>query len=243
MLTDSENAPAPGWALLVVDMQNDFLDKGGYYARRETLQKRADWGELSPDEQLRLLEDAAQDRRPGARSKAIEQVVANVRGAISTARAANRPIAFIHAVYDRGFDVIPPLLSNDPDRTHFPCKSGTWGAAFFGGIADAIDETPRASERVIEKHTYDAFTNPSLLAFLRESRVSAVVVCGTETQVCVLASAQHAALLGFCTFILEDCVWSADTGIANAALSIFREAYGGTLTVSELGSLMAERPD
>jgi nicotinamidase-related amidase len=49
-----------------------------------------------------------------------------------------------------------------------------------------------------------------------------------------LASAQHAALLGFRTFILEDGVWSGNTEAANAALSLFRDAYGGTLTFDEL---------
>lgn len=238
-----KNAQPPDWALLVVDMQNDFLDKGGYYARRASLQECADWEALSPEQQFRLLESAPEDHRRGARSKAIEQVVANVCGAISTARAANRPIAFVRAAYDRGFDILPPLLSNDPDRRHFPCKPGTWGAEFFGGAADAIREAGRTSERIFEKHTYDAFSNLSLLPFLRETRVSAVVVCGTETHVCVLASAQHAALLGFRTFILEDCVWSANTETANAALSIFRDAYGGTLTLRDLESLAVAQPD
>lgn len=229
------DALPPDWALLIVDMQNDFLDKGGYYARREVLQKRSDWAGLSSDKQRSLLEDAAGTLGHGSRAPAIDQVVANICAAIAAARAADRPIAFVRAVYDRSFDVQPPLLANDPDRRHFPCRAGTWGAAFYGGIAAAVADTRGDKERIIEKHTYDAFTNPALPAFLEDMAVSTVVVCGTETQVCVLSSAQHAALRGFRTFILQDCVWSADDETASAALPIFRDAYGATLRLGELG--------
>jgi nicotinamidase-related amidase len=224
------------WALLVVDLQNDFLDKGGYYGRRTVLQQRADWAALSSEEQLRLLDGAAQARPSGALSRAVEQVVAQVCKAIAAARAAGQPIAFIRAVYDRGLEPLPPFLAKDPARRHYPCKPGGWGTAFFGAIADAVTRM-RPSERIVEKHTYDAFTNPTLAAFLEEMRCGAVVVCGTETQVCVLSTAQHAALLGFRAFILDDCVWSPNDATAGAALSIFRDAFGATLTVGDLAAL------
>jgi nicotinamidase-related amidase len=231
------------WALLVIDMQNDFLDAGGYYARRAALQQRADWSALSPDRQARLLEEGAQAGAKGPRSPAVVRMVANVSAAIAAARKADRPVAFIRAVYGQGFDTLPPLLANDPDRQHFPCKPGTWGTGFFGDVANAAEEAPRPSERVFEKHTYDAFTCPSLPTFLEEREVDTVFVCGTETQVCVLATAQRAALLGYRTFILEDAVWSVDSAKAGAALAIFRDAFGNTLTVDALGSRAAMRAD
>jgi ureidoacrylate peracid hydrolase len=228
------NALPEDWALLVVDMQNDFLDAGGYYARRATLEERPDWETLSPNEQLGLLDNSDPHHPLGARTEAVDRVVGNIRTAISAARAANRPIAFVRALYDRDFDVVPPLLANAPERQHYPCQPGTWGSEFFGGIADAVEKMSEAKERIVEKHTYDAFSNRSLAAFFGEMPVTAVIVCGTETQICVLSSAQQAALLGYKTFILEDSVWSDDPEIANAALTIFRNAYGKTLTIRDL---------
>ena len=239
MTAQSTKTASARWALLVVDMQNDFLDADGYYARRETLEQRADWNDLSMEEQSRLLERGPMDRGSCARSEEVTRVVANAGAAIATARAANRPIAFVRAVYGRGFDALPPLLANNPNRSHFPCKAGTWGGGFFGPIADAADQIHATHERIFDKHTYDAVTNPSLLTFLRQAGVDTLVLCGTETQVCVLASAQHAAMLGFRTVILEDCVWSIDAATAAAALSIFRAAYGETMTVDALGALGA----
>ncbi|MCG8548757.1 MAG: cysteine hydrolase family protein [Alphaproteobacteria bacterium] len=218
-------------------MQNDFLDADGYYARRETLEERDDWNDLSMREQSRLLDIGATDRAPCARSESVAHAVANACAAIAPARAADRPIAFVCAVYDRRFDLLPPLLANNSDRLHFPCKPGTWGGAFFGPIAEAAEAIRPASERIFDKHTYDAFTNPALAAFLHEAGVDTLVFCGTETQVCVLASAQHAAMLGFRAIILEDCVWSVDSKKADTALAIFRDAYGCTMSVRDMGPL------
>ena len=223
-----------GWALLVIDMQNDFLDKGGYYARRSVLEERPDWATLLPDRQLKLLDETDPHVPLGSRTEGVERVVGNTCTAISMARKAGRPIAFIRAVYGRSFDVIPPLLANAPDRQHFPCKKDSWGSAFFGAIRNTIEEGSKATERVIEKHTYDAFSAPSLTGFLQEHQVSAAVICGTDTSICVLASAQHAALLGYQTFVVEDAVWSADAATADAALSIFRSAYGQILKTADL---------
>lgn len=233
IVSTPEQASPPGdWALLVVDMQNDFLDRAGYYARRARLQRRPEWARLSSEEQRRLLEAEAPSRGRGARSRVIDSVVDNVCRAIAAARAADRPVVFVRAVYDRGFEILPPLLRNDPGRAHFPCRPGTWGAELFGAVAEAA----APAGHVIEKHTYDAFSNPRLLELLRSSGTDTVILCGTETQVCVLATAQHAALLGFRSFILEDGVWSANLPMANAALAIFRDAFGGTTTVDELNA-------
>ena len=66
-------------------MQNDFLDADGYYARRETLEERDDWNDLSMREQARLLDIGAADRAPCARSESVAHVVANACAAIATA--------------------------------------------------------------------------------------------------------------------------------------------------------------
>lgn len=222
------------WALLVVDMQNDFLDDAGYYARRARLQQRPDWARLSSEAQRRLLEAETSGRGLGVRSREIDAVVDNVCRAIATARAAARSVVFVRAVYDRGFEVLPPLLRNDPGRAHFPCRPGSWGAELFGAIAAAAESAPAG--HVIEKHTYDAFSNPLLLEFLRRNGTKTVVACGTETQVCVLSTAQRAALLGFRSLILEDGVWSANPPMAEAALAIFRDAFGATMTIDDLNA-------
>ena len=200
---------------MVIDMQNDFLHGDGYYARRAG--------------------KATEGIVHGLRDPAIVAMVGRVKSAVTTARNYRRPVAFVRAVYDRSFSVVPPSLLRDPDRTDFPCKPGTWGANLIAPVAALVKNTARnAAEAIIDKHTYNAFHETSLLEFLQGTDAEGVVLCGTETQVCVLASAQHAAFLGYHSFILEDAVWSANQEAANASLAMFRDAYGTTLTTEEL---------
>lgn len=232
-----EGNSAADWALLVIDLQNDFLDRRGYYAARELAERDPAWHLASPDAQLQRLRQAAESRQGGFISLAAEQMVDNVIRAVGHARRAERPIAFVRAVYDRSFDILPPRLRNDPDRRHFPCRSGTWGAEFVDPVQGAIAEAGPPRERVFDKHTYDAFfANTPLNTFLADAGVRRVYVCGTETQTCVLATAQHAAFLGYHTTILLDGVWSVDAPLAEAALEIFARAFGETACICALGS-------
>jgi nicotinamidase-related amidase len=231
IMQKAASLPLPAeWALLVIDMQNDFLDRGGYYARRAALEAEGGWRDLTPEEQCRRLDESAPQQGLGAHSPEVERLVANVVAAIGVARSADRPIAFVRALYDRGFDTIPPFMANDPDRRHAPCRPGSWGADLVAPIAAA----KRDVEQVFDKHAYDALTAAPLRDFLEKTGTTGLVACGVETQVCVLATAQHAALIGYRSFILEDGVWSPKADTAEAALTLFRDAYGGTLTLDDL---------
>ena len=206
-------APRGRWALVVVDMQNDFLHSNGYYARRA----------------------GSRDGGDGLRDATVAPVISNVRLAVAAAREAGKPIAFVRAVYDRAFTTIPPSLLRNPNREDHPCSPGSWGAELMAPVAELAMETPPGVvEQIIDKHTYNAFHETSLHDLLRGASVDSVVLCGTETQVCVLSSAQHAAFLGYHPYILEDAVWSANAAAAAAALDIFRDAYGETLRVAAL---------
>ena len=209
--------PHTNWALAVVDMQNDFLHGDGYYARRE--------------------HEHAPGAGAGMRSATLPTVVSKVCQAVGTAREWGRPVAFVRAVYDRRFSVIPPGLRRDPGRVDYPCRPNTWGAEFVEPIAAVVDAAPAdAKQAVIDKHTYDAFHDTQLHEFLQAAKVTHLVVCGTETQVCVMATAAHATFLGYLCYIVEDAVWAMNQETANATLEIFRDAYGDTLTAAQLAS-------
>lgn len=223
------------WALVVVDLQNDFLDRGGYYALRTELERAPDWDALSSAAQAERLEAAAADRPVGIANPLAAAVVDRVLEAIALAVQAGKPVLVVRAVYDRAYDVLPPRLAGDPERHHFPCLAGSWGAELVAPLARVLADSESPLIKVLDKHTYDAFFEPELLlAHLHEHDVDSLVFCGTETQTCVLASAQHAALLGYRSWILEDCVWSVDARLGSAALEIFRNAYGGILSLKSL---------
>jgi nicotinamidase-related amidase len=219
------------WGLVVVDMQNDFLAAGGYYARRKDLDAQIAQKVLSVEERNRLLSQPAMAAAGEFRyrDESLSPIVANIARAIGYARTRHRPIAYVRAVYSREFDVLPPSLRREPDREHYPCKPHSWGSDFIEPIKRYSAAGHRtAHEKVIEKHTFDGCFQTGLLQFLRDLKVQTVVITGVETHVCVLTTAQSAATGGFKTVILEDCVWTARDELGEHALAIFRDAFGAT---------------
>ena len=57
---------------------------------------------------------------------------------------------------------------------------------------------------VIDKPAYSAFAESVLIAFLREKRVDTLIISGSETDVCVLATVLDAVDLGFRVIVVED---------------------------------------
>jgi nicotinamidase-related amidase len=62
---------------------------------------------------------------------------------------------------------------------------------------------------VIDKTRYSAFAEPTLLAHLREREAGALIVSGSETDVCVLATVLDAVDLGYRVILVRDAVCSS----------------------------------
>jgi len=235
-----ENAGArglEGWGLVVIDMQNDFLAAGGYYALRSDLDKQVGQGKLTVEAKNRLLSQPSvtPPETFSYRARSLRSVATNVCTIIKHTRANQRPIAYLKAVYSREFEVQPPFLTREPHREHYPCKPHSWGAALIEPISQLIDaKHSGSSEKVIEKHTFDGFFQTELLQYLQTWKVETVVIVGVETHACVLATAKSASIHQFKTLILEACTWTAQEELGQGALAIFREAFGSTARLQEI---------
>jgi len=235
-----ENAGArglEGWGLVVIDMQNDFLAAGGYYALRSDLDKQVGQGKLTVEAKNRLLSQPSvtPPETFSYRARSLRSVATNVCTIIKHTRANQRPIAYLKAVYSREFEVQPPFLTREPHREHYPCKPHSWGAALIEPISQLIDTRHvDSNEKVIEKHTFDGFFQTELLQLLQTWKVETVVIVGVETHACVLATAKSASIHQFKTLILEDCIWTAQEELGQGALAIFREAFGSTARLQEI---------
>jgi len=226
-----------GLGLVVVDMQNDFIAAGGYYARRTELDAQMTQGKLTMETRNHLLSERniSVPDKFACRTPSLRPIVDNVCRLIEHAGGGRRPIAYLRAAYDPEFDVQPPSLLRDPERSHYPCKPNSWGAALIEPIGQLVSDGPTDSiEKVIEKHTFDGFHQTELFRVLTECKVQTVVIVGVETHVCVLATAKSAAMHQFNAVILEDCVWTAQAGLGEGALAIFRDAFGSTMLSREL---------
>jgi len=226
-----------GWALILVDMQNDFLAVGGYYDKKEKYEEQVCQGKLNPEEmRIRLgQQSSAPCEGFKVRVASLTTVVESICKVIARAQKEGMTIVYLRAAYDRKFEIKPRFLLANPAREHYPCKPQTWGAAFIDPINKLIlKQNNIPSETVIEKHTFDGFFKTNLCKFLRTRRIHTVLVAGVETHICVLTTAQSASLNQFKTIILEDCVATARGDLAECALEIFRDGFGDTKLSTEI---------
>jgi nicotinamidase-related amidase len=78
---------------------------------------------------------------------------------------------------------------------------------------------------VIDKLAYSAFAGSFLDAFLRERRVDTLIITGSETDVCVLATVLDAVDLGFRVVVVEDALCSSFDEGHDALMTLYRNRF------------------
>ncbi len=77
----------------------------------------------------------------------------------------------------------------------------------------------------IEKTRYSAFAGSRLLAHLKERKADTLVITGSETDVCVLATVVDAVDLGYRVIIVRDAVCSSSDEGHDALLKVYHRRY------------------
>ena len=209
-------------ALVVVDMQNDFLARGGYYDEITRLMGARD-GVLSQGD----IDTLTQLHRHPPPSCVIRDgyldLVMRVAEMAATALARQVPTIFVRTTYDPSSLYRPPLFIAAPERRDYACHPGTWGSE----LVDPIKRlTAEPAARVLEKHTFDAFFETELRGWLRFQQIDTLYLAGIETNICVLCTALSALTNGFATVVLEDCVTTSFPELHAPALRIIEVAKG-----------------
>jgi nicotinamidase-related amidase len=78
---------------------------------------------------------------------------------------------------------------------------------------------------VIDKPVYSAFAESVLTAFLREKRVETLIITGSETDVCVLATVLDAVDMGFRVIVVEDALCSSFDEGHDALMTLYRNRF------------------
>ena len=182
-------------ALIVVDIQNDFLPGGALAVPRgdETVAIANRLMPLFPTVVLTA------DWHPADHSSFASQ------------HAGNSP-----------YDVVPMPYGNQvlwPDH----CVAGTSGADFAAGLetvrAHAV--VRKGTDKNCDSYSgflaADRKTPTGLAGYLKSRGVTTVFVCGLATDFCVAWTAQDAAAAGFKTYLIEDASRAIDAGGSLAA--------------------------
>ncbi|HEY2041023.1 MAG TPA: isochorismatase family cysteine hydrolase [Jatrophihabitans sp.] len=186
-------------ALILVDMQKDFIDPDGEFARLGL--------DLSmyPAMRGQLAGLLAAARDAGVLIVHIQMTTLHNRLSDSPAQ-----IRFNMRMHESARADGPPLRYTEP---------GTPGHDF-------VEEcTPRAGEPVVQKWRSSGFWGTNLDMLLRSNRIETVVMTGCTTEGCVESTARDAMFNDYYVVIAEDCVASDDPQQHAASLLLMRHRF------------------
>ena len=202
---ERELALEPGrTALLVVDMQRGFLD---------------------PGEAMEV---------PQAR-----ETMPVIRALLELFRGKRLPVAFTEFTYSEAAPLLvgrlhpehrsaPPGAPRGFGRPSSSCLEGT-------PSADTVDALrPAPGELVVRKRWYDGFAGTPLDGALRARGVTSLVVTGTMTDICVLATVIGAFNREYRVSVVEDGVSTLWPPIQRATLDIVGRAYGRVVSSKDI---------
>ena len=170
-----------GTALLVIDMQKDFLEPGGFGEMlgndvsllRRTIEPCQSVLKAARATGLRVIHT-----REGHRADLTDAPPSKLqRGNLETGIGDDGPMGRILIRGERGHDIIPELA-------------------------------PNQNEPVIDKPGKGAFYETDLDLILKNGLIRTLIVCGVTTEVCVHTTVREANDRGYECVVLEDCVGS-----------------------------------
>lgn len=198
-------------ALLVIDMQNDFVLDGAPMKVKTAAAT------------VPVLSQLLAGFRAAKHPVAFTRYIASPR---YRHLAAQRPWLNL---------LEPPLNACRPGfLRHYP---GLPEAIDCADMIDALKPLP--GEIVVDKAWFSGFHETDLEAQLRASGADSLVLAGTITEMCVEDTARHAVHFGWPVTILSDAVSSDDRQGAAAALKAFARNHGEVMTSQEYLSRLA----
>jgi nicotinamidase-related amidase len=91
---------------------------------------------------------------------------------------------------------------------------------------------------VIDKSRYSAFAEPHLHAHLTERKVDGLIVTGSETDVCVLATVLGAVDLGYRVIVVRDAICSSSDEGHDALLRVYHGRYTEQIETADAESVL-----
>ena len=93
---------------------------------------------------------------------------------------------------------------------------------------------------VIDKTRYSGFAEPRLLSHLREREADALIVSGSETDVCVLATVLSAVDLGYRVIIVRDAVCSSSDEGHDMLLRLYHTRFSEQIETADAETILSQ---
>ncbi|MBD0860679.1 cysteine hydrolase [Gordonia sp. zg691] len=199
-------------ALLVVDMQNDFVAEGGWL------------------------------NHIGVDVSGAAEAITTLDAGLPVLRDAGVPVIWLNWGNRPDLANLPPGVRHvyDPDgsgggigdragRSEAVLTQGSWGAA----ITESLHPDPR--DLFVDKYRMSGFFDTPLDSVLRNLRVDTLLFAGVNADQCVYATLTDAACLGYDVIMLSDVVATTSPSYCMEATTYnVRQCYGFTALFSAL---------
>ena len=191
-------------ALIVIDVQNGFVSKGGSYdlLKMDTSNYRA--------------------------------VIPVIKELIEISRAAGIPVFYTQAVRESsGIDLLTkthkilPKSREERIMRKPICVRGTWDA----GIVDDIK--PAARDHIVIKRRDSAFHDTEINVWLKSLGIDTLIFSGIDTSICVETSLRESFNIGYDIILISDATASSNRKHYESTLDNVRGYYGLVMELKE----------
>jgi ureidoacrylate peracid hydrolase len=213
MSQDSVRATAFNFGLVVVDMQNGFVSKGGSYDHL------------------------------GMNIQEYQRIIPKVKDLIMFCRDRKIPIFYTEAVREAsGIDLLTrfhrllPLAREERLKVPITVR-GTWDAQTIDEIK------PMVSDLIVIKRRDGAFQDTELRVWLQSEGINTLVFCGIDTSICVETSLREAFNIGYDVILVSNCTASGNNRHYETTLERVRDYYGLVLDTERFYKLINSLED
>ncbi len=199
------------FGLIVVDMQNGFVSKGGSYDRL------------------------------GMNIENYQKTIPKIKELISFCRKESIPIFYTEAIREpSGIDllinihnILPKTREERLQKKNIPiCVRGTWDA-------QTIDEImPTDEDLILLKRRDSAFQDTELRMWLNSLKINTLIFCGIDTSICVETSLRDGFNIGYDVILISDATASGMNKHYDTTIERVRDYYGIVTDLSDLQKII-----
>jgi ureidoacrylate peracid hydrolase len=198
-------------ALLIIDVQNGFVSKGGSYD---------------------LL---------GIDTSRYRQVIPKIRELADLCRNNSIPVFYTQAVRESsGIDLLTrthkilPKSREERIKKKPICVRDTWDAQIVKEVA------PKPGDHVVIKRRDSAFHDTEIKVWLSSLGIDTLIFSGIDTSICVEASLRDAFNLGYDVVLIADATISNNKKHYESTIDNIRDYYGLVMDLSEFSRYLPQ---
>jgi len=199
-------------AVIIIDMQNDYVHRDG--ATLRYFREKKDGRNIGPAEGPSVA----------------EQMVPCLIRFIEAARQARVPLIWVRTINDNN-TVSPTAMAQGKK---FVWVDDSWGTAFYEGLA------PQPGEAIVTKHRHSAFFGTDLDIILGRLRIQTVILTGVSTPYCVEGTGRDAFARDYHVITVADCTASKVMAEHEDSLARLGRVFGQVATSEQIMKVWRE---